>query len=71
MVNNTLGNTPAGDKSLNVNVKQGNFSYWGVISTDFISADENINYNFSLDISAENVIQLHSRSFIMIQIKKK
>src|SRR6185503_12170551 len=61
IVNNTIGNATAVDKSLKVSIKQGTFSYWGVISTDFIPAFENTNYNFSMNVSAESVTQLHSK----------
>jgi hypothetical protein len=71
MGNNTIDNSATGDKSLKVNIKQGNFSYWGIISTDFIPANDNINYNVSLDISAENVIQLHSKVFYFDSNKKE
>ncbi len=53
--------TIAGNGSLRVDVKQGNFSYWGVISTDFIPSNEITYYNLTLDVSAKDANQLHSK----------
>jgi hypothetical protein len=50
-----------GNNSLKVDVGKGNATNWSVISTDFIPVDENTYYNYSLDLSAKDVHQLHSK----------
>jgi len=52
-----------GNESLKVDIKQGNFSYWGTISTDFIPISENTSYGLSMDVSAKDVNQLHSKAY--------
>jgi hypothetical protein len=36
-------------------------SSWSIVSTDFIQANGNQYYNYSLEVSAKNVNQLHSK----------
>ena len=50
-----------GNNSLRVDLKQGDKYGWNVLSTDFIPIVDNAYYNASLDISATDVKQLHSR----------
>ncbi|HSA74420.1 MAG TPA: hypothetical protein VLD84_10755, partial [Nitrososphaeraceae archaeon] len=52
-----------GNASLRVNVKEGNKTGWTTISTDYIPINENAYYNATLDISAKDVKQLHSKIF--------
>jgi hypothetical protein len=52
-----------GNKSLKVDIKQGNFSHWGIVSTDFIPIIEDRSYNLSLDVLAQDVKQLHSKVY--------
>jgi hypothetical protein len=51
----------SGNSSLRVNIGQGNFSEWSMISTDLFPIDDRSYYGFNLDISARNVDQLHSK----------
>jgi len=50
-----------GNDSLRVDIKPSNATNWNTISTDFIPINENAYYNASLDISAKDVNQLHSK----------
>jgi hypothetical protein len=59
-----------GNTSLRVDAKQSNKVGWKSISTDFIPIDENAYYNATLDISAKDVKQLHSKIFYF-DLKKK
>ena len=52
-------------------MKQGNFSYWGVISTDFIPTNDITYYNLTLDVSAKDVKQLHPKVFYYDSNKKE
>ena len=52
-----------GNGSLRVDVKQGNFSYWGVMSTDYIPINDNVYYNLTLDVDAKDVKRLHLKVF--------
>src|SRR5687768_5634039 len=67
----TEGNKNFGNESLKVDIKQGNFSYWGTISTDFIPISENTPYGLSLDVSAKNVNQLHSKVYYFNSSKQE
>src|SRR5919197_1304294 len=49
------------NNSLGVQVKQGNTTNWSIVSTDFIPVNENTYYNYSMDVSAKDVNQLHSK----------
>jgi hypothetical protein len=51
----------SGNNSLRVDLKQGNKIGWNILSTDYIPIDDEAYYNASLDISAKDVKQLHSR----------
>ena len=50
-----------GNNSLRVDVKPGNKVGWNTISTNLIPANENAYYNASLEVSAKDVNQLHSK----------
>jgi len=50
-----------GKYSLRAELKQGEKAGWDILSTDFIPINQNAYYNASLDISAKDVKQLHSR----------
>ncbi len=56
-------NSLSGKNNLTVDIKQANFTQWGVISTDYIPVKGNIYYNYTLGISANNVDQLHSKVY--------
>jgi hypothetical protein len=60
-----------GNSSLRVDIEQGNFTYWGTMSSDFIPLNEAAYYNYSLDVSAKDVIQLHSKVFYYDSNKKQ
>jgi hypothetical protein len=62
--------TKAGNNSLKVDVGQGNSTNWSIISTDFLPAKEDTYYNYSLNVSARDVNQLHSK-VIYYDSKKK
>lgn len=49
--------------SLRLDVKKGNTTNWSVLSTDFIPAITDSSYNFSLDIVAVDVNQLHPKVY--------
>jgi aldose sugar dehydrogenase len=49
--------------SLRIDVKKGNATNWSVVSTDFIPAIADSAYNFSLDIVAADVNQLHTKVY--------
>jgi len=59
-----------GNNKLKVDVGQGNQTNWGIISTDFLPVREDATYNYSLDVSANHVNQLHSK-VIYYDSKKK
>jgi len=62
-----------GNGSLRVDIKSVNStnqSSWSVVTTDFIPISENKNYNYSLDVSAKDVNQLHSK-VIYYDLNKK
>lgn len=73
--NNTLSvstetNDPiAGNGSLRVDIiptttiNATNNASWSIVTTDFIPAIENAHYNYSLDVSAEHVNQLHPKVY--------
>jgi hypothetical protein len=46
--------------ALRVNIKQDNASDWSILSTDYIPVGDKRYYNFSLDVSAKDVRQLHA-----------
>jgi len=50
-----------GNNSLRVDLKQGDKAGWNILSTDLIPIDDDAYYNATLDISAKDVEQLHSR----------
>jgi hypothetical protein len=50
-----------GKFSLRADLKQGDKAGWDILSTDFIPINQNAYYNASLDISAKDAKQLHSR----------
>jgi len=60
-----------GNNSLRVDIKQGDKIGWNIISTDFIPINENAYYNASLDVSAKDVKQLHSRILYFDSNKKE
>jgi hypothetical protein len=60
-----------GNNSLKVDIEQGNFPYWGTISTDFIPVNDGASYNYTLDVSAKDVNQLHSKVFYYDSTKKE
>jgi hypothetical protein len=60
-----------GNKSLKVDIKQGNFSHWGILSTDFIPVSAGANYNETFDIFAKDVKQLHSKVFYFDSAKNE
>ena len=60
-----------GNGSLNVDVKQRNFSHWGVMSTDFIPVNDNVYYNLTLDVAAKDVKQLHPKIFFYDSNKRE
>jgi hypothetical protein len=51
----------SGNSSLRVDLRQGDKSGWSILSTDFIPINNEAYYNATLDISAKDVKQLHSR----------
>ena len=51
----------AGKESLRVDLKQGDKVGWNTLSTDLISIDDEAYYNASLEVSAKDVKQFHSR----------
>jgi hypothetical protein len=59
------------DRALRVIVEQGNSSNWKRISTDFIPVNDKKYYNFSLDLSAEDVKQLNTRVLYYDSDKKE
>jgi len=64
----------AGNGSLRVDVKPANSSNessWSVVTTDYIPINENKNYNYSLDVSAKEVNQLHSKVIYYDSNKKQ
>jgi glucose/arabinose dehydrogenase len=61
-----------GNGSLRVDIKQGNdTTNWNTISTNFIPVNEKAYYNSSLDISAKDVNQLHSKIIYFDSNKKE
>jgi hypothetical protein len=52
---------PYNNGILKVYTKQDNSIPWSIVSTNFIHAKERAEYNYSLDISAKAVHQLHSK----------
>lgn len=50
-----------GNTSLRVDLNQGDRVGWNILSTDLIPIDDDAYYNATLDISAKDVEQLHSR----------
>jgi glucose/arabinose dehydrogenase len=66
----------AGNGSLRVDIKPATSvnesvnSSWSVVTTDYIPINENKNYNYSLDVSAKDVNQLHSK-VIYYDLNKK
>ena len=50
-------------ESLKVDIKQGNFTHWGVISTDFIPINTNAFYDLSFEVLAKDVNQFHSKVY--------
>lgn len=64
--NNAIG----GNTSLRVDIREGNKTGWNTISTDYIPINENAYYNASLNISAKDVKQLHSK-ILYFDVKKK
>jgi len=60
-----------GNNSLKVNVGKGNTTNWSILSTDFIPVKEDVYYNYSLDISAKDVNQLHSKVIYYDSNKKE
>jgi len=60
-----------GNHSLRVDLKRGDKHGWNIISTDYIPVADNGNYNASLDISAKDVKQLHSRTVYFDSAKKE
>jgi hypothetical protein len=54
-------NPIAGNGSLRVDVRQGNESEWSTIESEFLPIGDRSYYNFSLEVSAKDVKQLHSR----------
>jgi hypothetical protein len=69
----TEANRPIfGNNSLRVDIKQGNdATNWNTISTNFIPVNEKAYYNSSLDISAKDVNQLHSKIIYFDSNKKE
>lgn len=66
----TETNVPiSGNGSLRVDIKPTttinatNNASWNIVRTDFIPAVENVLYNYSLDVSAEHVNQLHAKVY--------
>jgi hypothetical protein len=51
----------SGNNSLRVDLKQGDKVGWNILSTDYIPIDDEAYYNASLEVSAKDVKQLHSR----------
>jgi hypothetical protein len=60
-----------GNNILKVNISQGTFSYWGTISTDFIPVNDSNYYTYSLDVSADEVNQLHAKVYYYDFLKKE
>jgi len=60
-----------GNNSLRVNLKEGDREGWNIISTDFIPINENAYYDASMDISAKDVKQLHSKIIYFDSDKKQ
>jgi hypothetical protein len=54
-------NPISGTGSLRVNVRQGNESEWSTITTDHLPIDDRSLYKFSMNVSAQDVEQLHGR----------
>ena len=52
-------------------VEKATNSSWSVISTDFIPADKNKDYEYNLDVSAKDVNQLHSKVIYYDSNKKE
>ena len=50
---------------------EGNSTNWGIISTDFLPAKEDTYYNYSLNVSAKDVNQLHSKVIYYDSNKKE
>lgn len=50
-----------GNRSLNVQMQGSNKTGWNILSTDLIPIDGNAYYNATLEVSARDVNQLHSR----------
>ena len=50
---------------------KGNSTNWSIISTDFLPAKEDTYYNYSLDVSAKDVNQLHSKVIYYDSNKKE
>jgi hypothetical protein len=60
-----------GNNSLKVDIEKGNFSYSGTISSDLIPINDNAFYDYSLDVSAKDVNQLHSKVYYFDAEKKE
>ncbi len=60
-----------GNESLKVDIKQGNFSYWGTISTDFIPISDNDFYDYRFEVSAKDVNKLHSKIYYYDSLKRE
>jgi hypothetical protein len=62
LATNIDNNNPiSGNESLKVDVRQGNESEWSTITTDQLPIHDKSYYTFSLNVSAKDVNQLHSR----------
>lgn len=48
---------------LDVQINPGEFSHWGVVTSDFIPINENAYYDFTIDVKARDVSQLHSKVY--------
>jgi glucose/arabinose dehydrogenase len=51
------------DVGVNVSIKKGNTTTWSVLSTDFISVKPDVGYLYQINISANDVNQLHSKVY--------
>jgi hypothetical protein len=53
--------SPPPNTALRANIKQNNATDWSILSTDYIPVNDKKYYNFSLDVSAKDVKQLHAK----------
>jgi hypothetical protein len=54
---------PEPNRTFTVKIEEGNSSSWAVVSTDYIPIDGYTPYKYSLNISAKDVNQLHSKIY--------